>query len=327
MTDTTDTTTSAGHDPAAARVRTLPAGGHPRDWIERNAGDLREQLTATGVLRLRGLGAFASELDTIGTAITGLDTLEYHGGATPRTRLERRVYSSTDFPATHPIDLHSELAYSPTWPRYLAFSCLVAPRTGGGTPIAGTAAIADRIPARLAERLHRHGVRYRRTFHPVLGTDWRTAYGVDDLDGLRSACARRGETVSRADDDLVATTVDLPAYLAHGGREVWFNQLVAFNARTLPDEVREDLELVVGPDAIPKDTLDGAGDPFTAEDVGAVRTAVRGATTTVPWEAGDLLLVDNRRYAHGREPFTGDREVRVCMFGTDGWPGPHGAGR
>ena len=31
------------------------------------------------------------------------------------------------------------------------------------------------------------------------------------------------------------------------------------------------------------------------------------------WQAGDLMLVDNVRTAHGREPFEGPREVLVAM--------------
>jgi Taurine catabolism dioxygenase TauD, TfdA family len=32
-----------------------------------------------------------------------------------------------------------------------------------------------------------------------------------------------------------------------------------------------------------------------------------------PWRDGDLLLVDNVRTAHSREPFTGPREVLVGL--------------
>ncbi|TLZ54349.1 MAG: TauD/TfdA family dioxygenase, partial [Gammaproteobacteria bacterium] len=32
-----------------------------------------------------------------------------------------------------------------------------------------------------------------------------------------------------------------------------------------------------------------------------------------PWQAGDLMLVDNLRTAHGREPFEGSRQVLVAM--------------
>ncbi|MFM9445922.1 TauD/TfdA family dioxygenase [Streptomyces acidiscabies] len=31
------------------------------------------------------------------------------------------------------------------------------------------------------------------------------------------------------------------------------------------------------------------------------------------WQRGDIMLVDNIRVAHGREPFQGDREVLVAM--------------
>jgi alpha-ketoglutarate-dependent taurine dioxygenase len=36
-------------------------------------------------------------------------------------------------------------------------------------------------------------------------------------------------------------------------------------------------------------------------------------TLREPWQAGDLLLVDNVRTAHSREPYTGEREVLVGM--------------
>ena len=32
-----------------------------------------------------------------------------------------------------------------------------------------------------------------------------------------------------------------------------------------------------------------------------------------PWQAGDLMLVDNVRTAHSREPFEGPREVLAAM--------------
>ena len=32
------------------------------------------------------------------------------------------------------------------------------------------------------------------------------------------------------------------------------------------------------------------------------------------WQSGDLLLVDNMRIAHGRNPFLGERKVIVAMM-------------
>ena len=36
-------------------------------------------------------------------------------------------------------------------------------------------------------------------------------------------------------------------------------------------------------------------------------------TAREPWQAGDLMLVDNIRSAHSREAFSGPREVLVAM--------------
>ena len=36
-------------------------------------------------------------------------------------------------------------------------------------------------------------------------------------------------------------------------------------------------------------------------------------TTSEPWQSGDLLIVDNVRCAHSREPFEGEREVLVGL--------------
>ena len=32
-----------------------------------------------------------------------------------------------------------------------------------------------------------------------------------------------------------------------------------------------------------------------------------------PWQDGDLMLVDNIRMAHSRDPYTGTREIVVAM--------------
>ena len=78
-------------------------------------------------------------------------------------------------------------------------------------------------------------------------------------------------------------------------------------------EVHEYLVDVYGADGLPFNTRFGNGDPIGAAVVQLVNNAYEANTVREPWQAGDLLLVDNVRTAHSREPFTGPRDVVVGM--------------
>src|SRR5204863_8095107 len=57
----------------------------------------------------------------------------------------------------------------------------------------------------------------------------------------------------------------------------------------------------------------GNGEPIGADVVQAINQAYEANTAREPWQAGDLMLVDNVRTAHARERFEGPREVLVAM--------------
>jgi hypothetical protein len=97
------------------------------------------------------------------------------------------------------------------------------------------------------------------------------------------------------------------------GRRCWFNQIAFLNEWTLAPEVREYLVDVYGEDGLPFNTRFGNGDSIGADVVQLINEAYEASTVRERWLAGDLLLVDNIRTAHGREPFQGPREVVVAM--------------
>ncbi len=70
---------------------------------------------------------------------------------------------------------------------------------------------------------------------------------------------------------------------------------------------------VYGGDGLPFNTRFGNGDPINADIVQTINEAYEAHTARERWEAGDLLLVDNIRTAHAREPFEGPRDVVVAM--------------
>jgi len=105
------------------------------------------------------------------------------------------------------------------------------------------------------------------------------------------------------------------AVMAHPltGRRCWFNQIAFLSEWTIEPEVREYLVDIYGEDGLPFNTRFGDGDPIDAGVVQVINQVHEANTVREPWQSGDLMLVDNIRTAHGREPFQGSREVLVAM--------------
>ena len=57
----------------------------------------------------------------------------------------------------------------------------------------------------------------------------------------------------------------------------------------------------------------GSGEEFSAEELAAFRAVVERHTEEVDLATGDLVVLDNFRWTHGRAPYEGDRRLLVCM--------------
>ncbi|MFE3329779.1 TauD/TfdA family dioxygenase, partial [Streptomyces sp. NPDC059176] len=93
----------------------------------------------------------------------------------------------------------------------------------------------------------------------------------------------------------------------------WFNQIAFLNEWTMAEEVHEYLTDVYGSDGLPFNTRYGNGDPLTRDTVDLLNRIYQDHTRREPWQNGDLMLVDNIRTAHSREPYEGDRTVLVAL--------------
>jgi alpha-ketoglutarate-dependent taurine dioxygenase len=97
------------------------------------------------------------------------------------------------------------------------------------------------------------------------------------------------------------------------GQRCWFNQVAFLNEWTIDPEVREYLVEMYGADGLPFNTGFGNGDPIGEDVVELLNQVYVDNTVREPWQAGDLMLVDNIRTAHSREAYEGPREVLVGM--------------
>jgi acyl carrier protein len=120
------------------------------------------------------------------------------------------------------------------------------------------------------------------------------------------------ETLTHVLPAAVEPPVSPPAPTAAGNRAARV-QYVGCGVLQLEPEVREFLVDVYGADGLPFTTCFGNGDPISRDVVTLLNEVYQANTVREPWQAGDLMLVDNIRCAHSREDFTGPREVLIGL--------------
>ena len=197
----------------------------------------------------------------------------------------------------------------------MLFACLGAPTWGGATAVADSRAVLNALPADLVARFERDGWMLTRSYNDDIGASVAEAFGTDDRGAVEGYCRANAIGFEWQPDGGLRTWQRRSAVVHHPvtGERCWFNQIAFLNEWTLAPEVREFLVDVYGDDGLPFNTRFGNGDPIGADVVDLLNATYEAHTAREPWQAGDLLLIDNVRTAHSREPFTGPREILVAM--------------
>ena len=277
--------------------------------------DLRMALARHGALLLRGLNLRTTgDFETVARAISPR-LIEYGERSSPRTRISRGIYTSTDHPPDQPIVLHNEQSYTLNWPMKIWFYCAQPAATGGRTPLADSRKILKRLRPEIVERFEQKQIMYVRNYNPGVGLSWREAFQTDDRAEVERYCAQEEIDVEWRDGDRLRTRQVRPAVRIHPdtGERVWFNHAMFFNLSSLEPAARETMLAVVDESEVPFNTFYGDGTPIEPAVMDEIRGAYDSETVKFDCQRGDLLLVDNMLAAHGREPFTGDRKVLVAM--------------
>jgi len=290
------------------------APGDPARWSAEHRDALRACLREHGALLVRGLRL--RDAAQAGTVFGELGNLMQETEAfASRRRYSPVVYSSSKWPPNQPMCMHHELSYALEVPSLMLFACLVAPAGGGATLVASSPNVLQALPAELAERFERLGWLLVRNYNDDIGASPADAFGTGDRRAIESYCRAHAITFEWQRGGALRTWQRRSAIVRHPltSQRCWFNQIGFLSEWTLDPEVREYLVDLHGEDGLPFNTRFGNGDPLGADVVEAINEAYEANTVRVEWQAGDLLLVDNVRTAHGREPFEGTREIVVAM--------------
>jgi alpha-ketoglutarate-dependent taurine dioxygenase len=290
------------------------AAGDAARWAAEHRDALRALSIEHGAVMVRGLGL--RDLAVTEAVFRQLGSLMTETEAfAPRQRFAPGVYSASKWPPNQPMCMHHELSYALKPPGLMLFACLVPATGGGATPVADSSAVLGALPAELVERFERLGWLLIRTYGHDVGASVAESFGTDDGRAIEAYCRAHAIEFEWQPEGALRTWQRRSAVVHHPqtGQRCWFNQIAFLNEWTMDPEVRDYLVDMYGEEGLPFNTRFGNGDPIGADVVQLINEVYEANTARERWEPGDLMLVDNVRTAHAREPFEGPREVLVAM--------------
>lgn len=285
------------------------------EFVDLHREPIHERLATHGALLFRGFAVRGVEDFAASVQAVSPQRMDYLYGSTPRTALGNRIFTATEYPESLEIPLHNESAYQKTWPLKIALCCLVPAASGGETPIADMRRVNAAIGPRLMDRFEQKRVRYVRHYRPFVDVSWQKAFHTEDPRELARFCADNDIEHEWLDSETLRTIQICQGVARHplDGERVFFNQAHLFHLSSLGATVAKAFVDRFGA-LVPRQSFYGDGSEIGTDDLDVVRDSFRQAKVVFPWQAGDVLLVDNMQVAHGRRPFRGPRRVLAALM-------------
>jgi len=277
---------------------------------------LRARLLEQGAILFRGFDVHSvSDFERFVGAVSD-NRLQYTYRSTPRTELTEGVFTATEYPADLEIPLHNENAYQRSWPLTVAFCCLTPPASGGETPIADLRRVQRVIGHEIVDEFATRGVRYVRHYHERADLSWQTVFQTEDRSQLEAFCKQNDIEFEWLEDGVLRTSQVCHGTALHPltNEQVYFNQAHLFHVSSVGPEVAEALCEIYGRDRLPRHAYFGDGGEIPEAVLERIRNAFDQQAIAFPWKAGDVLLVDNMQFAHGRRSYSGDRLVVASLL-------------
>ena len=203
---------------------------------------------------------------------------------------------------TFPLPLHADRAYVKSCPEVMFFMCEHPADEDGRTTVCDGIDAYNSLSESTRELLDEKRLKYIRHYQDG---EWQTLYQTQDFAVIEKYCTDNDMILERLDDNSIRT-----AYIHTGVPLTKWQQTKSFcnsmqiglwqeydmgrkttfvrfeDGSEIPEDVRQDIDEVT--------------EKLTAE---------------IPWEAGDMAIVDNTRMLHGRRSFTDENRAilaRMC---------------
>jgi alpha-ketoglutarate-dependent taurine dioxygenase len=284
-------------------------------WISDNIKELESKLRHSGAILFRGFPVESAETFDAFSNAFAYPNFTYKESLSNAVRINftKRVFTANEAPKDVEIYLHHEMAQTPISPSKVFFFCKTAADQGGATPLCRSdmlfAELVKQAPD-LAQEFADKGLKY--TSHMPAeddhesgqGRSWKSTLSVESREQAEHKLAELGYSWTWMEDSsLKATTPVLPAVVDLGNNvKVFYNQLIAAYKGWKGVKENPASAITFG---------DGSHIPIAGLEL--VASLAAQFTFDLPWQDGDVALVDNYMAMHGRKPYSGERKREVLV--------------
>lgn len=269
------------------------APGESCDTID--AARLEAMFRDHGAALLRGFGADVPRFERLARRLCSTAVVNESPG---RTLLNDPGDVSSVDPGTNAFNLHPELSREPWKPDAALFACLSPPGTGGETLVCDGVALVEALPAALRDLLIDRRLVYPQPVWPELLQFWLGT--PSPTDAQFNAPPPTCPYYFRKANGRWYRMFDRPAL-----HQPLFSDAAAFGNFLLFarfNNGRQGFPLLDDGHVVPDDWL------FE------IKRVADALAVPVQWQQGDVLILDNSRYMHGRNAITDAAERQIATF-------------
>lgn len=261
---------------------------------ELNLKEITEFFKSHGILLFRGF-----ETNNIFKEFSNLlsgDFLDYTGGAFKRRIIDgdNTVLSVND--DQFAIKLHGEMYYQKKKPLMLWFFCANPASQGGETTICDGKYFFEQLSLSTRNLFSKNKLKFSVY---VSKEEWQSKYKTNDFYKLQEICINNDISLKINADESIYLEYICSAIVPSrcGNYQIFINSL-------LPTKQLNPKILNFADDSeIPNDVL------IELDEI------AERITTDISWKKGDILMIDNTRFMHGRRAFSDEKReiyIRLC---------------
>jgi alpha-ketoglutarate-dependent taurine dioxygenase len=312
---------------------------HLIKWLQQENTFFKKQLLQHGALFFRGFNVNTPELfkSVIHACdLGGLYIYDYCN--VPRSKIMEGIYTSVAAYMNVAIPMHNEKSYDPDFPDTIYFNCITPASIGGHTLLLNGHQLWNALPKLMQKKFETKGIRYSRYYYgqsllysfikkiakQVHYPTWMKEFRTQNKDRVEKMLheAHIDFKWVKSGNGLI-TEIQLPAMRFHPvtKKPVWFNQCSHNNAydnhtlTTINRTVKNPLARwwLSQRRFLPHMMTFGDGEAISQEESHTINQAIKTNTCSVPWEQGDIMVVDNYSCMHGKSAHKGQRLILAAM--------------